>query len=194
MKSILLCGVGGQGTVLASKLIAQCAMNQGFMARSAETIGMAQRGGSVFSHVRYGEEISSSLIPLGQADVIVGFEPGEAVRCLPYLKKGGAVVVSTKPVQPISSFVTEEYTGAKEIDFLKQHVDKLMLVDPTKSCEKLKSSKILNVLLLGALVSTGELGLSMEQMKETVKQRIPAKFLDLNLKALDESHNWRWQN
>ena len=90
----MLAGVGGQGTVLASKLIAQSAMNQGLNARTAETIGMAQRGGCVVSHVRVGEEIHSPMIPFGEADVILGFEPAEAVRCLPYLKKDGAVVVS----------------------------------------------------------------------------------------------------
>ena len=103
MKSILVCGVGGQGTLLASKLIAQAAMAKGWQARSAETIGMAQRGGSVVSHVRIGDEIFSPMIPLDGADVILGFEPGEAMRALPYLKQGGTVVVSPKAVQPVTA-------------------------------------------------------------------------------------------
>ena len=82
-KNVLVCGVGGQGTVLASRLIALAAMEKGMEARGAETIGMAQRGGSVVSHVRIGEEIHSPLIPYKAADVIIGFEPAEAVRCLP---------------------------------------------------------------------------------------------------------------
>ena len=86
MMNCLLAGVGGQGTVLASKLIAQSAMNRGLNARTAETIGMAQRGGCVVSHVRVGEKIHSPLIPQHKADLIIGFEPAEAVRCLPYLK------------------------------------------------------------------------------------------------------------
>lgn len=86
-KNIILCGVGGQGTVLASKLIAAAAMEKGIPVMSAETIGMAQRGGSVFSHVRMGENLYSPMIAKGTADMILGFEPGETVRMLPYLKK-----------------------------------------------------------------------------------------------------------
>ena len=86
-KNCLLCGVGGQGVVLASRLIAYAAMEKGNFVRTAETIGMAQRGGSVVSHVRIGDEIYSPQVPVGSADVILAFEPGEAVRCLPYLKK-----------------------------------------------------------------------------------------------------------
>ena len=100
MANCLLCGVGGQGTVLASKLIAQSAMDKGLMARTAETIGMAQRGGCVVSHVRTGEEIFSPMIPMGMADLILGFEPGEAVRCLPYLKEDGVIVASVNAVMP----------------------------------------------------------------------------------------------
>ena len=98
--SIMLSGVGGQGTILASKLIAQAAMEKGLSARTAETIGMAQRGGCVVSHVRIGEEIHSPMIPIKGADLILGFEPAEAVRCLPYLKEGGAVVVSANTSAP----------------------------------------------------------------------------------------------
>ncbi|KIR02991.1 Indolepyruvate oxidoreductase subunit IorB [Lachnospiraceae bacterium TWA4] len=87
-KNVLLCGVGGQGTILASKLMATAAMNKGLKVLTAETIGMSQRGGSVTSHMRMGkEDMYSPLIGKGQADVILGFEPGEAVRNLPYLKK-----------------------------------------------------------------------------------------------------------
>ena len=88
-KNILICGVGGQGTVLASRIIAASAMNMGEKVMSAETIGMAQRGGPVTSHVRIGNDVFSPLIPFGQADMILAFEPAEAVRNLKYLKRGG---------------------------------------------------------------------------------------------------------
>jgi len=101
--NILLCGVGGQGTILASKLIAEAAMRRGFAVRTAETIGMAQRGGCVASHVRIGHEIHSPLIPNASADLIIGFEPAEAIRALPYLKKDGAVVASRKRIQPVTA-------------------------------------------------------------------------------------------
>ena len=88
-KNIILCGVGGQGTILASRLIATAAMDKNIPIKTAETIGMAQRGGSVFSHLRLGEGTNSPLIGKGEVDLIIGFEPGETVRQLPFLKKGG---------------------------------------------------------------------------------------------------------
>ena len=88
-KNILLCGVGGQGTVLASKLIAQAAMNKNIPVMSAETIGMAQKGGSVVSYIRLGDNLYTPMIAKKEADIIVGFEPAEAVRMMPYLKDGG---------------------------------------------------------------------------------------------------------
>lgn len=93
VKSCLLCGVGGQGTVLASRIIAAAAMEKGLHAKTAETIGMAQRGGSVVSHVRTGMEISSPMIPKGKADILIGFEPGEAVANIEYLKEGGTLIL-----------------------------------------------------------------------------------------------------
>ena len=102
-KDIVLCGVGGQGTVLASRLISDAAMEKGVPVMSAETIGMAQRGGSVFSHLRLGEGVYSPMIARGEADLILAFEPGEAVRMLPYLKEGGQIVVSSRPVMPVTA-------------------------------------------------------------------------------------------
>ncbi len=98
-RNIVLCGVGGQGTVLASKLLAAAAMSKDIPVMSAETIGMAQRGGSVFSHLRMGKNLYSPMIKTGTADLIIGFEPGETVRMLPYLKEHGQVVVSTHAIQ-----------------------------------------------------------------------------------------------
>ena len=95
-KNILICGVGGQGTVLAAKVLSQAAISGGEHVLSAETIGMAQRGGSVTSHVRIGEGIFSPLIPKGQADIIISFEAAEAVRNIEYLKADGTVIVNKK--------------------------------------------------------------------------------------------------
>ena len=101
-KDILICGVGGQGTVLASRIIAAAAMEEGSPVQSAETIGMAQRGGSVTSHVRVGGEAYSPMIPFGAADMILAFEPGEAVRNLRYLREGGVAVVNTAVTKPVT--------------------------------------------------------------------------------------------
>ena len=165
-KNVLLCGVGGQGTVLASRLIALAAMEKGMEARGAETIGMAQRGGSVVSHVRIGEEIHSPLIPYKAADVIIGFEPAEAVRCLPYLKKGGCMVVSPVPIRPVTASLTGgAYTGNEMMEYLKQTVD--------------------NLVLLGAAIASGLIGISLEEMEQAILKRVPEKFRAMNVTALN---------
>jgi len=184
-KNILLCGVGGQGTVLASRLIALAAMEKGFETKGAETIGMAQRGGSVVSHVRLGENIHSPLIPHKKADLIIGFEPAEAVRCLPYLKKGGCVIVCPKDIQPVtSSLMGGSYKGSEMLEYLKQKVEKLIVVDGDEICRQCGSPKVLNVVLLGAAVASGETGITLEEMEKAVEKRVPEKFKEMNMKAL----------
>ena len=172
-KNIILCGVGGQGTVLASKLIAAAAMEKGIPVMSAETIGMAQRGGSVFSHVRMGENLYSPMIAKGTADMILGFEPGETVRMLPYLKKNGAVVVSNRAVMPVTASLAKTgYNGASMIEYLKTQVDQVLVIDTDQAYETLGSAKVLNVLMLGAAISTGMLGLEKEDIKTLLKRAV----------------------
>lgn len=184
-RNILLCGVGGQGTVLASKLIAQAAMEKGMEAHSAETIGMAQRGGSVVSHVRFGEEIHSPMIPLGKADVIIGFEPGETVRMLPYLKEDGCIVVCSESIQPVTaSLGIGNYDGSKALPYLKEQTKSLIVVDGKAICEKCGSPKVLNTVLLGAAAASGKLGISLEEMEAAITARVPEKFKEMNCRAL----------
>ena len=139
-KNIVLCGVGGQGTVLASKLIAAAAMKKGISVMSAETIGMAQRGGSVFSHIRLGEHLHSPMIAKGTADIIIGFEPAEAVRMLPYLKEHGQVIVSSHAIMPVTSTLSGAYYNGKEmILYLKKVVSNLLVVDSVSRTRIFKS-------------------------------------------------------
>ena len=129
-KNILICGVGGQGTVLAAKVISQAAVSTGQKVVSAETIGMAQRGGSVTSHVRIGDEVFSPLIPNGQADLIIAFEASEAVRNIDFLKKNGTVVVNTKIVQPTTASLTGKIFAADEmLSHLKKTGAKVVALD-----------------------------------------------------------------
>ncbi len=184
-RNIILCGVGGQGTILASRLIAAAAMAGGFPIRTAETIGMAQRGGSVFSHIRIGEGCASPLIARGEADLIIGFEPGETVRQLPYLKKGGTVVTSMRPVIPVSAMMGQfPYDPETCLEYLKQHTEHLVLVDADKAVRDLGSAKVLNVSLLGAALYSGGLGLAEADLKQAVLEKVPKKFLELNQRAL----------
>lgn len=183
--SIILAGVGGQGTVLASKLIAQAAMNRGQNVRTAETIGMAQRGGCVVSHVRIGDEIHSPMVPKHSADIIIGFEPAEAVRCLAYLKRDGVVVVSGKAIKPVTASLSgSSYDGSEALGYLKKTVSRLVVVDADKICAECCSAKVLNVALLGAASASGMLGLDLGELEQSIRERVAPRFELMNLKAL----------
>lgn len=184
--SCLLCGVGGQGTVLASKMIAFAAMEKGENVRTAETIGMAQRGGCVVSHVRVGGSIKSPMIPVGGADVMIAFEPAEAVRCLSYLKEGGTVVVNKKAVKPVTASLTgSTYDGSEMIAYLQDKVKNLIVVDGDAICEKCGSAKVLNMVLLAAAAKSGALSMNTEELKAAIAKKIPEKFKALNIKAVE---------
>ena len=185
-KNIILCGVGGQGTVLASRLISSAAMARRLPVLSAETIGMAQRGGSVFSHLRIGEGLYSPMIARGEADLVLAFEPGEAVRLLPFLKPDGQMVVSSRPVMPVTAALSDTgYRAEEMLEYLSSHVSRLTVVDAEKALREVGSPKVLNLILLGAALHSGVLGLEEEDLKEAVRRLIPEKFHALNFKALD---------
>lgn len=190
-KNIILCGVGGQGTVLASKLISSVAMKKGLLVMSAETIGMSQRGGSVFSHIRIGEGIQTPMIGEGEADIILAFEPGEAVRMLPYLKENGQMIVSAKEVTPVMATLTgAEYRGKDMLDYLASKVTNLIVADTEEVCQKIGTTKALNVFLLGVAVFSGTLGITEEELKDIIREKVPKKFHELNFKALEYSKEY----
>ena len=170
----MIAGVGGQGTVLASKLIAAAAIKKGFDVRTTETIGMAQRGGSVFGHVRVGgpagDNIFSPIIPLGGADALIGFEPAETVRQLPFLRDGGSVIVYNSG-------------NSEMIKFLKENVKKLIVVESLSLTAH--NVKTLNVFLLGAAVKNGILPFDAETLKQVLTETLPERFLEMNLKAFE---------
>lgn len=183
--NILICGIGGQGTVLAAKLLDQAAINAGLTVHSAETIGMAQRGGSVTSHVRIGESWSP-LIPFGTADMIIAFEMCEAVRNIDYLKKGGTVVVNKKIVTPVSSILEgKAFDQEGMLGYLEKVAGKVVAVDSESICRELGSSKIVNTILLGAAIKEGINGISVKNVEDAVKTSVKEKFVELNLKALN---------
>ena len=165
-KNIVLCGVGGQGTVLASKLLSAAAMSKDIPVMSAETIGMAQRGGSVFSHLRMGDNLYSPMIETGTADLIIGFEPGETVRMLPYLKDHGHIVVSTRAVKPVTATLSgSDYDAPQMLEYLKAAVPNLTLVNADQACADIGSSKVLNMVLLGAAIRTGVLDFTISEIE-----------------------------
>ena len=190
--NVILAGVGGQGAVLASKLLARAAMERGLSVKTAETIGMAQRGGSVTSHVRIGGPSHVPVSPLigrGRADAIVAFEPAEAVRQLPFLRPGGMVVTSDVPVVPVSAA-----TGGPAYDLpaIMSHLHErvgeknLVVVDAAAAEAELGTAKALNVVLLGAAARAGALGLvTTDDLVAAVRALVKLAFVDLDLRALN---------
>lgn len=183
--NIIMCGVGGQGTILASRLIAAAAMKEGLEVHAAETIGMAQRGGSVFTHIRLGEQAHAAQIGKGRADLLIGFEPAEAVRMLGFLKKEGKAIVSMQPIRPVSAMLgMSPYPEEEILSFLKEKVSGLTLVDSVRAAKDLGSSRCLNVVLLGAALRSGALGLDEEHILCALQERLPEKLHALNERAL----------
>lgn len=183
-KDILICGVGGQGTVLASKLIASAAMSEGNVVHSAETIGMAQRGGSVTSHCRIGSDAFSPLIPMGNADMILAFEPAEAVRNFKYLKKDGIVIVNNEPIKPITeSLKNTGYDGKAMIEFLKQNAKECITLNSEEICGPLESAKFFNIAILGVAAGSGYLGIDANSIIHEIETKVKAKFVEINKKA-----------
>lgn len=190
MINCIIAGVGGQGTVLASKLMAQAAMNKGMKVRTSETIGMSQRGGCVVSHIRIGEEIHSPLIPFHGADLMIGFEPAEAIRYLHYLKEDGAVIVSRAAIKPVTdSLAVADYSGDEMIKFLRDKIKNLVVIDGEAVFEACGSSKVLNTALLGAAAASGLLGIDASDLEGIINERLPAKYVEMNIKALRAGEN-----
>jgi len=187
--NIIIAGVGGQGTVLASKLVARAAMDAGLQVRTSETIGMAQRGGSVVSHLRVSDTpIASPLMAPGMADVLIGFEPGEAVRSLGYLRPGGTIVTNAHPVAPVAaSPASAIYSGQSMLERLDGCGARLAVVDGDAICAEVGSTKVLNVALLGAAAALGALGFTLEQLENAIRESVRARFVDLNIQALHAS-------
>lgn len=194
MLNVLLTGVGGQGTVLAAKVLAQAALAKGWQVRTAETIGMAQRGGSVTSHVRMGsngEEVHAPLLTKGSADLVIAFEPGEAARVVPYLAPNGVLVVATTPIQPVTAALSKEpYRAADVMDGLRRTFEalpdaQLVVVDDAVLVEKAGSRKVLNTALLARAVATGCLPISVDEIKVAVAACVKPCFVEMNLAAVD---------
>lgn len=195
MRNVLLTGVGGQGTVLAAKVLAQAAQAKGWQVRTAETIGMAQRGGSVVSHVRMGdngEEVIAPLVAKGTADMIISFEPAEAARVLPYLAPDGVMVSATTSIQPITAALsTEPYLAEATIASLRGRLNgsaeapaRFVLVDDEAVLSQVGNRKALNTVLLAFALKTGHLPLSLDDLRDAIRACVKPRFVELNLAAI----------
>jgi indolepyruvate ferredoxin oxidoreductase beta subunit len=182
---LLVTGVGGQGVVLASDIIGETAIAAGFDVKKTDTLGMAQRGGSVISHVRMAEKVFSPLIREGTADLLLAFELLEAARWGHYLRPGGITIVNVYTQPPLSvSLGQEKYPTQKEIEkILKQQNKKVYFVDGTGQAQKLGNVRTLNLFMLGCFAVFAPL--KIEMWKESVARFLPENLREINLKAFE---------
>ena len=180
-KSVMIVGVGGQGTLLASRILGNVVIEEGYDVKVSEVHGMAQRGGSVVTYVKYGEKVYSPIISEGEADIILSFEELEAYRYLPYLKKGGTLIVNAQEIDPMPVITGASQYPENIINKLKDKADGVIAVDALALANEAGNSKAVNVVLLGVLAKSSDI--AEEKWLEAVKKTVPPKFLDVNLKA-----------
>ena len=186
-KNIMIVGVGGQGSLLASKLLGHLLLGQGFDVKVSEVHGMSQRGGSVVTYVRYGDKVCSPIIDKGQADVILSFELLEAARWTEYLKPGGRIVTNTQQVNPMPVITgAAEYPQGLEESMRALGID-LDAIDALSLAEEAGSSKAVNIVLLGRLSKWFDF--TEEDWLEAIAQSVPPKFLELNKRAFALGRN-----
>ncbi len=184
--NIMIVGVGGQGTLLASRLLGAVMIAEGLDVKVSEVHGMSQRGGSVVTYVRAGQQVASPIIDKGEADLILAFEQLEAARWLPYLKKGGKMVVNTQMMDPMPVI-----TGAAQ--YPEGILEKLLASDATVTpvdalplAVEAGSPKAVNVALIGVLAA--QMDFKKDVWLQAIQQTVPEKFIDMNLKAFDAGY------
>jgi len=181
MKNVIFAGVGGQGVILASKILMEAAMAAGYDVKESEVHGMAQRGGSVDCHVRYGEKVYSPLIEKGTADFVVCLELLETMRKLEYLKSGGMIIVNREKIDPAPVAAGLEKYPPDIEDWLKANVKKHLMLDTKEALKEAGSAKALNIVMLGAL--SNYLEFTDEQWASAIRSLVKEKFVEMNLKA-----------
>lgn len=198
MLDILLTGVGGQGTVLAAKVLAQAALEKGWQVRTAETIGMAQRGGSVVSHVRMGnegEEVLAPLVARHAADLVIAFEPAEAARVVAYLAPSGTLVSAITPVQPVSAALSAHpYRSEEAVAGVEEAVSALgarfVPVDDRALVARAGSDKVLNALLLAVAVRSGCLPIDACDLRHAIEACVKPRFVEMNMRAIQVAERY----
>jgi len=187
VKSVIIVGVGGQGTLLASRLLGNAMMNEGYDVKVSEVHGMSQRGGSVVTYVRFGDKVFSPVIEQGEADIVLAFEQLEAARFLPWLKKDGTVVVNTQQIDPMSVVIGTAQYPQGLVESIKAQGAKVLAFNALSLAEQAGSVKAVNVVLIGAMAKHLDLG--KETWLKAIEETVPTKFLELNKKAFELGYN-----
>lgn len=181
-KNVMIVGVGGQGSLLASKLLGYLLLNKGYDVKVSEVHGMSQRGGSVVTYVRFGDKVYSPIIDKGEADFIVSFELLEAARYVEYLKENGRIVVNTQQIDPMPVITGAATYPENLVEKMKQKGLTIDAMDCLTLAEQAGSSKAVNIVLMGRL-SRYFAEISEEEWLDAIEKCVPAKFLELNKKA-----------
>ena len=187
-KNIMIVGVGGQGTLLASKMLGYVLLQRGYDVKVSEVHGMSQRGGSVVTYVRYGKKVYSPVIDKGEADVIISFEKLEAARWLEFLKKDGTIITNTQEVEPMPVITGAAAYPENLIEKMQAAGAKVDAKDFLSIAQEAGSAKAVNIALMGRL-STYFPEISDEQWQYAIEKIVPPKFLDLNRKAFEAGRN-----
>jgi len=186
--NLIIAGVGGQGSILASHIVAIAAIKDGLRARVGETFGAAMRGGAVASHVRIGKNVEGPLVPKDGADVIVAVEPLEGLRnAVKFLKPSGIIITNIHPWYPMDVNIGRaQYPSMDQIEeAVRKMGGKVVKLDATKLAQEAGNVRTTNIVMLGALAATGKLPFSVETLKETVRENVPPKTIDANMRAFE---------
>lgn len=181
-KNIMIVGVGGQGTLLASRILGNTLIEEGYDVKVSEVHGMSQRGGSVVTYVKYGNKVYSPIIDKGEADIILAFELLEAYRALPFLKKNGKIIVNEQKISPMP-VITGNATYPENICEKISNSSNLISVDALELAKKAGNTKAVNVVLIGILAKSTDI--PYERWIESLKKTVPEKFLELNINAFN---------
>ena len=180
-KNILLVGVGGQGTITAAKLLTTGLMEAGYDVKMSKIHGMSQRGGSVSSQVRYGDDVQSPVIEMGTADIIVAFEKMEALRYIDFLKEDGKIIVNDAEIWPLPVVIGKATYPEKILETLQEKAN-VRVMNASALAEEMGNLKVMNVILLGAIIKS--MGLQDINWDEIIRNNVKPKFVELNIKAM----------
>ncbi len=185
--NILIVGVGGQGTLLASKLMGKIFIDGGYDVKVSEVHGMSQRGGSVVTYVRAGEKVFSPVIDLGEADIMISFEALESARWLPYLKKGGTIISNTAQIDPMPVIMGNAEYPENVLGKISDMGVNVISADALSLAEQAGSAKAVNIVLLG--LAAKALNLDHQECLEAIRATVPAKTIEVNEKAFELGYN-----
>lgn len=186
VKNIMIVGVGGQGTLLTSRILGNLAIRGGYDVKLSEVHGMAQRGGSVVTFVRYGEQVAEPIVEQGQADVLIAFERLEALRYLHFLKEDGVVIVNDWRIDPITVVTGAAVYPEGILETLKR-AGRTVVVEATETAKKMGVPKAFNVIVLGA--AARYMGFDREDWTQVIRETVPPKTVEINLRAFETGYS-----